>query len=213
MQKTRLPQVSWMNCTDCRIPRIWEHEKSNGNIRISELGVLSLLAHSCEDGSGLFEIGTFDGRTALNLAMNSPARCRIFTLDLPPESDTTFLLAEGERHMVEKAKPGLRYEKYRGTWPTAVGKIHQLLGDSAAFDYTPYRDSCSLVFVDGSHAYDYAMADTEAAMKIVKKGGVIVWHDYGIWEGVTKALEEVEQRERFGLRHISGTSLVYWRSC
>ena len=46
---------------------------------------------------------------------------------------------------------------------------------------------------------------------MVCKGGVVVWHDYGIWEGVTKALEEMEQRERLGLTHIRGTSLVYWK--
>jgi hypothetical protein len=93
----------------------------------------------------------------------------------------------------------------------AVGKIHQLLGDSATFDYSPYRNSCSLVFVDGSHAYEYVMADTRAAMSMVKKNGVIIWHDYGIWEGVTRALEELDEREHFGLRNISGTSLVYWK--
>jgi hypothetical protein len=212
LQATRLPEVSWKNCADRRAPGIWEHQKENGNIRISELGILSALAGSCEDGSDLFEIGTFDGRTTFNLAMNSPSRCRVFTLDLPPELDTTFPLAQGERHMVEKPKPGARYEKYRTIYPAAVGKIHQLLGDSAVFDYTPYTNSCSLVFVDGSHAYDYAISDTQAAMKIVKKEGVIIWHDYGIWEGVTKALEELDEREGYGLRNISGTSLVYWKA-
>jgi predicted O-methyltransferase YrrM len=160
----------------------------------------------------LFEIGTFDGRTTLNLALNSPARCRVLTLDLPPELDTAFPLAAGERHMVEKPKPGLRYEAYRSIYPAAIGKIHQLLGDSAMFDYTPYTNACSLVFVDGSHAYDYAVSDTRAAMKMAKQGGVIVWHDYGIWEGVTKALEELDQKENHGLRNIWGTSLVYWRA-
>jgi hypothetical protein len=179
-------------------------------VRISELGILSALAADCEDGTNLFEIGTFDGRTTLNLALNSPAQCVIYTLDLPPGLETRFSLAEGERHMVEKPRPGSRYEKYRETYP-AVAKIHQLLGDSAAFDYSPYKDSCSLVFVDGSHHYEYVMSDTRAAMHMAKRGGVVVWHDYGIWEDVTKALEELEEREGYGLRHVRGTSLVYWK--
>ena len=49
-------------------------------------------------------------------------------------------------------------------------------------------------------------------MKMVKKGGVIIWHDYGIWEGVTRALEEIEEKEKIGLKNISGTSLVYWKN-
>ena len=47
---------------------------------------------------------------------------------------------------------------------------------------------------------------------IAEKGGVIIWHDYGIWEGVTRALEELEERENLGLKNISGTSLVYWKN-
>ena len=212
LQATRLPEVSWRTCTGGGTPRIWEHQKENGNIRISELGVLAAFARGCEEGTDLFEIGTFDGRTTLNLALNSPARCRVFTLDLPPDLDTAFPLAHGERHMVEKPKPGARYEKYRAIYPAAIGKIHQRLGDSATFDFTPHAHSCSLVFVDGSHAYDYAMSDTRAAMQMVRQGGVILWHDYGIWEGVTKALEELEQKQGYGLRNIRGTSLVYWRA-
>ena len=212
LQTTRLPEVSWKRCAGCRTPRIWEPQKANGNIRISELGILSALARNCEDGSDLFEIGTFDGRTTLNLAMNSPSRCRILTLDLPPEIDSAFPLAAGERHLVEKPKPGVRYEKYREIYPAAVGKIQQLLGDSAVIDYTPYTHSCALVFVDGSHAYDYALSDTRAAMKMVKQRGVIIWHDYGIWAGVTKALEELDRSEGYGLRNIRGTSLVYWKA-
>lgn len=211
LQTTRLPEISWKACTRSRLPRIWEHKKENGNVRISELGILSALAANCEDGASLFEIGTFDGRTTLNLALNSPPGCRIHTLDLPPNLKTKFEIAVGERHMVNKPKPGARYEKFRDLRPDAIGKIHQLLGDSAMFDFTSYENSCSLVFVDGSHAYAYAVLDTRTAMKLVKKDGIIVWHDYGIWEGVTKALEELAQQEEYRLRNIRGTSLVYWR--
>lgn len=113
--------------------------------------------------------------------------------------------------MVDKPKPGSRYERHRVTYPAVVGKIHQLLGDSAAFDYTLYENSCSLVFVDGSHNYDYVMSDTRAAMEMTNVGGVVIWHDYGVWEDVTRALDALEQREGYGLRSISGTSLVYWK--
>lgn len=92
-----------------------------------------------------------------------------------------------------------------------TNKIHQLFGDSAKFDFSLYYNSCSLVFVDGSHAYEYVLSDTKEAMKMVKKGGVIVWHDYGIWEGVTKGLEEIEIKYKLGLVNICGTSLVYWK--
>lgn len=210
-QKTHLPIVSWKDCTTQRSIKLWEHRKENGNVRVSELGILSALAADCRDGSNIFEIGTFDGRTTLNLALNAPAQCMIYTLDLPPDLETTFSLAAGERYVSSKPKPGMRYEACREAYPVEVGRIHQLLGDSGTFDYTPYRNSCSLVFVDGAHSYDYAISDTRAAMEMVERGGMVVWHDYGVWEGVTKALEELEQLKAYGVRSISGTSLVFWK--
>lgn len=147
----------------------------------------------------------------MNLALNAPPDCQILTLDLPPGEATQFQIDEGEQHMVRKPSPGARYEKYRATHPAAIARIHQRLGDSATFDYAPYQNSCSLVFVDGSHAYPYVRSDTTAALRLVTRGGIVIWHDYGIWNGVTKALEEIEREERLGLYNICGTSLVLWK--
>lgn len=211
-RRPRLPSVSWRQCTKKRVPpRLVEREKANGNVRLSELGILAAIASGCPDHSRLFEIGTFDGRTTINLALNSPLNCEVFTLDLPSDLPTKFALADGERHMVDKPGPGARYEKHQSDIPSAFSKIHQLLGDSAAFDFSPYTGSCSLVFVDGSHAYEYAVSDTRVAMSLVRGGGMVLWHDYGIWGGVTRALDEFEMHERRGLRNIRGTSLVYWK--
>ena len=210
LQPTGLPEVAWRKLPSMETPRVWEHRREDGNMRISELAILCAFAAGCENGTNLFEIGTFDGRTTLNLALNSPPRCQVHTLDLPPEQDTAFAIEKTERHLVDKPQSGARYKSQRTVHPAAVEKIHQLLGDSAAFDYTEYLGSCSLVFVDGSHAYDYVMADTRTAMNLVRPGGVIVWHDYGVWPGVTKALEELEDREHHGFQQIRGTSLVAW---
>jgi len=212
LQQITLPSISWRKNISGRSVKIWEHDKANGNIRVSELAVLNLISQEADDNTDIFEIGTFDGRTALNLAFSSPSTCKIYTLDLKPEMDTAYTLASGERHMVEKEMSGARINKYRKTHKHITNKIHQLYGDSAKFDFSPYYDSCSLVFVDGSHAYDYVMSDTEQALKIVKKGGVIIWHDYGIWDGVTKSLEEIESNGNMGLVNINGTSFAYWKN-
>ncbi len=211
LHETRLPEVSWRAfCEDGARP-VWEAEKKDGNVRISELGILSSLAAQCEKGTDLFEIGTFDGRTTLNLAMNSSVECHVHTLDLPPDTPTQFEIEKGEVHMVDKSCSGSRYEKYRAKFPNTIKKISQLFGDSGSFDFSTFTDSCSLVFVDGSHAYEYAISDTVAARAMVRAGGVIVWHDYGVWKGVTKALEQIEAHEGLGLRNIRGTSLVIWK--
>lgn len=212
LQPVRLPTASWRQCTSRRLVPLWEPGKQNGNIRISELAVLNAIAADCENGSTLFEIGTFDGRTTLNLALSAPGGCRIVTLDLPCDRDTALPLEAGERHMVRKQASGSRLEQRRADFPDAVSRITRLLGDSARFDYSPYLGRCSLVFVDGSHSHEYAKTDSSTAMRLVSPGGKVIWHDYGIWPGVTKALEELEEREALGLRNIRGTSLVIWQS-
>jgi hypothetical protein len=46
-----------------------------------------------------------------------------------------------------------------------------------------HHGQAGLVFVDGSHAYDYACEDSETAFRLVKSGGLVIWHDYGVWPG------------------------------
>jgi predicted O-methyltransferase YrrM len=211
LQETTLPEITFRKLFKRSFSRIWETEKCNGNVRLSELGILATAAAECPAESRLFEIGTFDGRSTLNLALNSPPDCKVFTLDLPREVETKFAVAKGEKHMIQKAQSGTRYLRYTAPFPLLVSKITQLFGDSANFDFRPYENSCSLVFVDGSHAYEYARFDSATAMKLVRPGGVVLWHDYGVWEGVTRALEELEDFGRFGLINIKGTSLVHWK--
>ena len=208
---TSLPEISWRKCTNPGIIRILEEKKKDGNIRISELGILSQFAQNCEPGTYIFEIGTFDGRTTINLALNAPKSCVVSTLDLPPNKETKYSLEPGEQHFVNEPESALRYRKYKDIYREEISRIHQLLGDSATFDYSEYKNSCSLVFVDGSHSYEYVKSDTKVAMELAKKGGVIIWHDYGIWKGVTRALEEIDEENQFALKNISATSLVYWK--
>ncbi len=212
LQQVNLPEVSWKDCTSKRITKIWKPDRRNGNTRISEIAVINKIAADCEDGTNLFEIGTFDGRTSLNLAFSSPSNCSLYTLDLLPTEETFFPLTPGERYMMGKEMSGEQLEKYQESANSIVNKIHRLFGDSALFDFSPYKNSCSLVFIDGSHAYEHVKSDTYAAMDMIRSGGVIVWHDYGIWEEVTKALEEIESKEKYGLKNIKGTSLVYWKN-
>jgi hypothetical protein len=136
----------------------------------------------------------------------------VFTLDLPADERAAFALAPGERQYVDKPQPGARFRACGSAWQAAARRITQLLGDSATFDWTPYEGRAGLVFVDGSHAYDYVREDSATALRLVAKGGLVLWHDYGRWEGVSRALEELEAECGLGLRHIAGTSLVVWRA-
>jgi len=154
----------------------------------------------------IFEIGTFLGSTTLNLAAATPPEARITTLDLPPDAvnHTALPIEPTERLFIQKRASGTRFS---GT-PWAA-KIQQVYGDSATFDYAPHLGQYDFVFVDGAHSYDYVKSDARLALKLLRKGmGLVAFHDYGQWGGVTRALDELAADPEFdGLYNIEGTSL------
>lgn len=185
-----------------------EPAERNGNVTVIELVVLCHLARRTSPRQ-IFEIGTFDGRTILNLAANTPESTACFTLDLPAEDEgrTTLELASDDLRFIRKEKIGERFlsTDYRR-------RIHQLRGDSASIDLRQHEGNMEFIFIDGSHSYPYVKNDTELAFKLLSpSGGTIVWHDYdSSWPGVTAALNgyykgDARFRSAF---HIEGTSLV-----
>jgi len=210
-QATRLPVVPWQAVLPRKPVSIVEPRKHSGDVNLAELAVLASAAAAVTSGEEIIEIGTFDGRTTLNFAVNAPLQLRIFTLDLPPDATPKFDLAAGERAYVDKPGSGRHFAQPRPEFAAAAARITQAYGDSAAFDWSAHNGRAGLVFVDGSHAHDYVIADSDTAFRLVADKGMVIWHDYGVWEGVTRALEEIEASRHLGLRHVRGTSLVVWR--
>ncbi|HSG98734.1 MAG TPA: class I SAM-dependent methyltransferase, partial [candidate division Zixibacteria bacterium] len=69
-------------------------------------------------------------------------------------------------------------------------KITQLYGNSQTYDFSEFYAAMDLVFIDGAHHYDAVVNDTNNALKMIRPGGVIVWHDfanYGDYNDVTRA--------------------------
>lgn len=178
-------------------------------MRLSEL---ALAARATPSGNEIIEISTFDGRTALNLAINAPPGASIATLGLPANQPSALAIEASEQRYVDKPTPGARLRNCRGLWREYADQVVQLRGDSATFDWSPHLGRAGLVFVDCSHAYDYARTDSESAMRLVKTGGIVLWHDYGVWPSVTQAHDELEAERRPGLVNIRCCSPVFWRA-
>lgn len=178
-----------------------------GNVSLLELMVIANLARTANPPVA-FEIGTFNGRTALNLAANLPGEGKVLTLDLPQSQlgETKFALAPQEDAFVEKPTSGATFA---GT--EFADRITQLYGDSGTFDFSAYEGQMGLVFVDGSHAYDYVRQDTATALRLAAETGIILWHDYQQdWPDVIRALNELARTNPAlaGLQRIEGTTLV-----
>lgn len=194
----------------CRFDRpasVLEPQQRDGNVSLLELLILNHIAEQ-KAPAIVFEFGTFDGRTTLNFAANTPDSTRIYTIDLPrSQLDQTYMeLDQYERKYADKDSPGVRFQDT----PEAA-KIVQLLGDTANFDFSPWYGNVDLVFIDASHTAAYVQNDTEIALKLIgSRPGIIIWHNYGIWPDVTDVLDgrqESDPRLRDTV-HIFGTSIA-----
>jgi predicted O-methyltransferase YrrM len=208
-----IPEVQWTDLIpgDLHVEVRDLETGEDGNLYAHELEIISKLV-KLTNPEVLFEIGTFNGRTTLNLAAHSEPTARVYTLDLPRErlDKAALALDVCDRKYIDKPASGLHFH---GT--DVEQKVVQFLGDSATFDFTPYRASVDFVFVDGAHSYPYVLSDSRRALQMIRRPGVILWHDYETsghihWPGLVKALNELHAGEPAfrHMKHITGTALV-----
>src|ERR1700733_484438 len=208
-----IPRVCYPDLVSGDIAILSRERSTNidGNVSDFEIDVINRLV-KYNDPKTIFEIGTFDGRTTLNMASHSGQDARVFTLDLPPSSidETALTIDAGDRLFIDKPASGIRFV---GT--DVAHKIKQLFGDSATFDFSSFAGKIDFLFVDGSHSYEYVIKDSLTALNLIKPNGIILWHDYvpegpTPWPGLTRALHQMYISDtRFnGMRHIAGTAIV-----
>ena len=210
--KPHLPVHSASSLIGSTVVTLCEVEVRSGNMSVAELAIISGLV-KCYQPKAIFEIGTMNGRTTLNMALNAPEDCLIYTLDLPADAigKTRYPISKRFLQLVNKPRTGeLFADKSPETFP-CVTRITQLYGDSAAFDYSPYNNHIDFVFIDGSHDYEYVLNDSEVALKLLRNGnGVIVWHDYREEMDVVPALDEFLKRyPLIKIFHIAQTSFAF----
>jgi hypothetical protein len=170
------------------------------------LAVLSKKAHL------MFEFGTATGRTAYLWARNAPPEAKVVTLTLAAKERSAYRREEGDADSdVKNALDESQFSSFYYSGTPVEGKVRQLYGDSKAFDETPWVGQCDLVFVDGSHARSYVHSDSAKALRLVRSGGLILWHDYrgpkipGVYHALNALSRELP------LMHIAATSLVAYR--
>jgi predicted O-methyltransferase YrrM len=189
--------------------RILEPNPTGGNVSLFELIVLDhLIAQRAPQV--VFELGTFDGRTTINFAANTPPYTLVYTIDLPQRNinETKLDITVADRKYIDKGASGARFaDTLEST------KITQLFGDTAAFDFSNWNGQVDFVFIDASHSASYVRNDTEVALRLIgNRGGLITWHDYnGSWPGLTEVIDEFRRNDPRlkNLAYVAGTSIAF----
>jgi len=150
-----------------------------------------------------FEVGTFDGNTAVNIAANAPDDCKVLTLDLPEDWDGSLGISVPSNYNNVTDRSGVG-SQIRGSG--LENRIEQIFGDSASFDWDRLPQPLDFVFIDGNHYYDYVRKDTENALHHVVSGGCIVWHDYGAYPDVSQVVDQASSK--LDITAVQGTRLA-----
>jgi hypothetical protein len=140
IEPPRLPRVSLDAITSpASAIVVPEPVGADGNVSAVELIALDRLVRA-RAPRVLFEFGTFDGRTAVNLIANAPSDARVITLDLPPEAlaGVAHAVDANERSYIEKPVSGARYRQ--SVW---APRIEQIYGDSATVDLDAITAPCN----------------------------------------------------------------------
>ena len=158
------------------------------------------------DPATIFEFGTYRGDTAWLLARNVP-RARVYTLDLAGP-DAAYSAQLELTDIDEYFHEWDRGARFHGT--REGERITQLAGDSATFDFAPYRGTIDLAYVDASHSYSYVRSDTEAALAMLSPSGTIIWDDYTHYSGIYAYLNELAPALDHPIFHVLDTRLALY---
>lgn len=166
------------------------------NVSWYELISLSAIVRHLQPKT-IFEFGTFDGRTTLHLAANGPSDCRVITMDVAAGA---FDFGNDSK-FCEPTSVGRWFRDH----PLSTG-IEMLTTDAGSFDFAPYQGEIDMIFIDADHTEHAVRRDSAAAFEMLRPGGVVVWHDYLMLEGVTRAL--VRMATSIRVFHIEGTTMA-----
>ena len=149
-----------------------------GNVSIEEICKICLIIKFIRPNK-ILELGTYNGMSTLQMALNAPENCKIYTLDLPENFEPNIQLSELDWYVAKsiKDKFGTKTGSYFND-KIEIKNITQLLGDSATFNYDEVGSDVDFIFIDAAHDFENKLIDTENAYRLVKKGGVIIWHDF-----------------------------------
>jgi predicted O-methyltransferase YrrM len=184
---------------------------TSGNISMTELFYL-IMAVRLFKPEKIMEFGTYNGRTTLNIALNSEVP--IITVDLPrfKKLRTVHPLEDkgNKRGLDETGYVGVKHKLWKGQDPEIINRITQVWEDTARLEFKRYENSIDFLFIDASHSYENCKNDSYNVHKVITEKGIVFWHDYAGWPGVTEALNEYyeEQNKPEKMWWFADTSLV-----
>jgi len=174
-----------------------------------------ILSSLSKISKNIFEFGTCSGKTTTLMALNSTDDSKIITLTLSSEQAKNLSLDKKDnkvsiRNIINESN----YDKFIFSGKEYEKKISVMFMDSRQLNADEYLNKFDLIFIDGGHTYSIIKNDSIKAFKMIKKGGIILWHDYVPGKtsdkDVVKFLNKISKDKK--IFHIENTSLCYFNN-
>ena len=163
-----------------------------------ELEIIAALVRSVSART-MIEIGCRDGRTARVLLDNVESLERYVGIDVPLDYQPEL---PGQRSEIV-AEPGFHVR--------ADERFELMVLQHGSLDLEEL-EPCDAIFIDGDNSRRVVAHDSALAFAAVRRGGIIVWHDYTSihFDDVTDVLKNLEGAGR-RIKHVAGTWLAFCR--
>jgi len=148
------------------------------------------------------------------MALNSSKNSKITTITLKQDNLTQIEKKKLDNKIsFRNIKNESVYEKFLFSNELEEKKINVIFQNSLDFDESQYVNSMDLIFIDGGHTFSVVKNDTEKAFKMIKKDGIILWHDYILGKesskDVVRYLNQISKKKK--IYSIENTSLCYFK--
>lgn len=173
-----------------------------------------ILASLSKKAKNIFEFGTCSGKTTFLFGMNSVPEANIFTITLDP-NDVGELKNQpnDNKTAARNIKNESIYNQFMFSGHEVEKKIKVIFQDSRNLDIKNFENQFDLIFIDGGHTYSCIKSDTEKALQMIRKNGIILWHDYAnskrSSKDVYKYLEEISKK--ISIESVEYTSFCFYR--
>ncbi|MBY0074708.1 class I SAM-dependent methyltransferase [Priestia aryabhattai] len=134
----------------------------------------------------IVEIGIQRGATAKCILDNSPWIERYIGIDVPPDYKASLSILQHE------------VPKIAGECVKQDPRVDIIVKPNGSRDVVPADlPIADLIFIDGDHTAEGVLLDTLLARQIIRKGGIICWHDYGnaTVPDVTAVIDDLNKKE------------------
>lgn len=148
----------------------------------------------------VIEIGIQRGETAKCILDNSPWIEKYIGIDVIPSYQTTLPVQRGEVPQIA------------GECVKDDPRVEIIVKPNGTRDLEPTDlPAADLIFIDGDHSKAGVALDTLLARQVIRKGGIICWHDYGNHQvpGVTEVIDALNMNEGDHICLVEGTMICF----